>query len=70
MSQLERLVLYDGIPCNLVELSQGLKHTFDLPSLTELGISASAGDRVFVLAHLVLPALIRLCVNTEIDLLP
>jgi hypothetical protein len=67
MPQLERLVLDDGIPCKLVELSQGLMFTVDLPSLTELSISASVNDCAVVLAHLVLPALTRLRVIAQIN---
>jgi hypothetical protein len=67
MPQLERLVLDDGVPCKLVELSQGLMFTVDLPSLTELSISASVNDCAVVLAHLVLPALTRLRVIAQIN---
>jgi F-box-like len=68
MPQLERLVLHGGIPSDLVVLSEGLKLTVDLPSLTEFSISASVGECAVVLAHLVLPALTRLCVDALIDL--
>jgi hypothetical protein len=68
MPQLERLVLHRAIPTDLVVLSEGLKLTVDLPSLPHLSISASVSECAVVLAHLVLPALTRLCVNAEIDL--
>lgn len=68
MPQLERLVLYNGIPSDLVALSEGVKFTVDLPSLTELCISTFISECVVLLAHLVLPALTRLCVNARIPL--
>jgi hypothetical protein len=68
MPQLERLVLHRAIPTDLVVLFEGLKLTVDLPSLPHLSISASVSECAVVLAHLVLPALTRLCVNAEIDL--
>ena len=66
MTQLERLTLYDGIPITSVTplpVEPGL--TVVLSSLTELDISASLRNCVAVLAHLVLPALTRLCVNVH-----
>ena len=68
MPQLERLVLRHGIPSDLVVLSEGLKFTVNLPSLTELGILATVSECAVLLAHLVLPALTRLCVIADIDL--
>jgi hypothetical protein len=71
MPQLERLVLHDGIPTDLVPLGflpQELEHTVDLPFLTELSISASVSECAVVLAHLVLPALTRLCINAQYDM--
>ena len=65
MPRLERLVLHNEIPSKSVKLSQGLKLTVDLPSLIELNISASVSDCTVVLAHLVLPALTRLCINAK-----
>ena len=65
MPRLERLALPHGIPCNTVVPSDGLKLTVDLPSLAELSISASVSDCTVVLAHLVLPALTKLCVNAR-----
>jgi hypothetical protein len=64
--QLERLVIHDRIPSKKVVLSHGFNLTVDLPSLTELSISASVGECEVVLAHLVvLPALTRSCVNVN-----
>ncbi|KAF8492734.1 hypothetical protein F5888DRAFT_869588 [Russula emetica] len=67
MPQLERLVLHNSIPHNSV-LSEGLKLTVDFPSLTELSISASVSQCAAVLAHLLLPALTKLCVNAKLNL--
>ena len=68
MPQLESLVLRRGVPCDLVVLSEGLKLTVDLPSLTELSILGSVSECAVVLAHLVLPALTRLCIIAKNDL--
>jgi hypothetical protein len=68
MPQLERLVLHGDILSDLLVLPEGLKLTVDLPSLTELSLSASVDECAVALAHLVLPALTRLCVNALIDL--
>jgi hypothetical protein len=66
MPQLERLTLHDGVPfCSEVSLSVNPGLTVVLPSLTELDISASAGDCRVVLAHLVLPVLTRLFIKAE-----
>ena len=64
MPQLERLTLHDGVPFNpenSLSVKSGL--TVLLPSLTELDISASAGDCRVVLAYLVLPVLTRLFIK-------
>ena len=66
MPQLERLVLRHGFPSDLVVLSDRLKLTVDLPSLTELRISTSTSECVVLLDHLVLPVLTRLYANIQI----
>ncbi|KAF8481677.1 hypothetical protein DFH94DRAFT_825602, partial [Russula ochroleuca] len=63
MSQLEKLSLRDHIPIYSAIRLPVIPVV--LSSLTELDISASARDCVAVLAHLVLPALTRLCVNAR-----
>ncbi len=63
MTQLERLVLHGHIPIRSVELSGEPMITAVLSSLTKLIIYATARDCAVVLAHLVLPALTRLCVD-------
>ena len=63
MSQLEKLSLRDGIPIHSVVPLPVIPVV--LSSLTKLDISASARECVAVLAHLVLPALTRLCVNVQ-----
>jgi hypothetical protein len=64
MPQLERLALHRGIPSGTAP-SERLKLIVDLPSLTELSISATVGDCAVVLDHLVLPALTRLCARVN-----
>ena len=51
----------------MVVLSEGLKPTTDLSSLTELSISGNVSQCAVLLAHLVLPALTRLCVDATTD---
>ena len=66
MTQLERLTLHDGIPIHSATpppTEPGL--TVVLSSLTELDISASLRNCIAVLAHLVLSALTRLCVDVQ-----
>jgi hypothetical protein len=66
MPQLERLSLHDDIPIHSVTLptiEPGVAVV--LSSLRELDILASTPDCFVVLAHLVLPALNRLCVNAK-----
>ena len=64
MTQLERLSLSNGTPIHSatpLPVEPGL--TVVLSSLTQLDVSGSLRDCMAVLAHLVLPALTRLCVN-------
>ena len=66
MPQLARLSLHDDIPIHSVTLppmEPGLAVV--LSSLRELDILASTPDCLVVLAHLILPALNRLCVNAK-----
>jgi hypothetical protein len=67
MPQLERLVLHvdEWMISDKVVLSEGVKLAADLPTLTELSISTSMSQFAITLAHLVLPALTRLCVNAH-----
>ena len=68
MPQLERLSLYDGIPIHSVTalpLPVEPGPTVVLSSLRELDIHADTQDCFAVLAHVILPALTRLCVIVE-----
>ena len=66
MPQLERLSLHNGIPIySRLPVEPGL--AVILSSLTELDLSTSPHGCLVVLAHLILPALSRLSVNTETD---
>jgi hypothetical protein len=66
MPQLETLILETATPLALpaAPLTEPSR-TVTLPSLTIFDISASARDCALALAHLVLPALTRLCVNAD-----
>jgi hypothetical protein len=70
MHHLERLSLHNNIPSHnpvteRTPMEPGL--AIFIPSLKELDILASEADCFVVLAHLILPALTRLCVVTETE---
>ena len=63
MPQLKMLILYAASPVALpAPLPSGIKRAITLSSLASLESFASARDCVLALAHLILPALTRLCV--------
>jgi hypothetical protein len=66
MPQLRRLVLHSASPI-APPFPFNIERTVTLSFLTRLDISASAGDCVLVLSHLVLPALTQLCLTARSD---
>jgi hypothetical protein len=64
MPQLMRLVLHSASPI-APSFPYNIERTVTLSFLKRLDISASAGDCVLVLSHLVLPALTRLCLTAR-----
>ena len=66
MTRLERLTLHGSIPIHtMTPLIVEPGPTIVISSLTELDISAPLRKCMTILAHLVLPALTRLCVNVR-----
>ena len=68
MPQLQMLVLHEASPIALPTPLPSIKRTITLPSLSILDFSASARDCGLALAHLILPALSRLCLAARSDL--
>ena len=66
MPQLQILSLHAASPIAVpAPLPPGIRRTITLPSLSVLDLSASARDCLLALAHLILPALTRLCLTAR-----
>ncbi|KAI9453528.1 hypothetical protein BJY52DRAFT_834031 [Lactarius psammicola] len=68
MPQLKRLVLRSATPVVLFPFNIEVERTVTLPFLTHFDISGCVEDCALALAHLVLPALTRLCLTAKSNL--